>query len=208
VWLHDGARGRTYYYAHLDRWAREDGGSVSAGDTVGFVGNTGNARTTPPHLHFGVYDGGAIDPLPFLEPDDPLPPRAAAPVAQVGEWVRVLPAAVELRSGPHRDAPALLKLERGSLAQVSGVSQRTFRVRLPDAAQGYVDAAAVVRASRPLGSQPLPAGTILRETPVEAAPAMEVLTAGTRSELLGHFGDFALVRLPDARLGWAVRVER
>jgi murein DD-endopeptidase MepM/ murein hydrolase activator NlpD len=45
---------------------------VQSGEVVGTVGNTGNARTTPPHLHFGVYlrrrgmRGGATDPTNFL----------------------------------------------------------------------------------------------------------------------------------------------
>jgi peptidoglycan LD-endopeptidase LytH len=208
VWLHDGKRGRTYYYAHLERWALGESGSVNAGDTLGFVGNTGNARTTPPHLHFGIYDGGPVDPLPFLEPDDPMPARLTAPADQVGEWVRVLPRDIELRNGAHRSATALARLPRGWVAQVSGASERAFRVRLPDDSEGYLDAAAVVRASRPLGAQELPAGTILRESPGERSPAMEVLTAGTRGDLLGRFGDFALVRLPDARLGWVSEVRR
>lgn len=202
VWLYDGARGRTYYYAHLDRWALADAAVVRAGDTVGFVGNTGNARTTPPHLHFGVYDGGAVDPLPFLEPDDPAPPRLTAPLDHVGTWVRVLPTETELRSGPHRGAATLALLTRGSLASVSGVSQRAFRVRLPDASEGYVDARAVIPADNALRREPLAAGTILRESPSEAAPTMEVLAADTHGELLGRFGDFALVRLPSARMGW------
>ena len=35
---------------------------------MGYVGNTGNARTTPPHLHFGIYSRGEgpLDPLPFV----------------------------------------------------------------------------------------------------------------------------------------------
>jgi murein DD-endopeptidase MepM/ murein hydrolase activator NlpD len=64
-----GAGGRGYYYAHLDSFAPD----VSAGDHVttetvlGYVGSTGNAAGTPPHLHFGVYStGGAINPLPLL----------------------------------------------------------------------------------------------------------------------------------------------
>jgi murein DD-endopeptidase MepM/ murein hydrolase activator NlpD len=64
-----GPGGRVYYYAHLDRWADsvEVGSVVQPGDLLGFVGNTGNARNTPPHLHFGVYSaGGAMDPLPML----------------------------------------------------------------------------------------------------------------------------------------------
>ena len=47
---------------------------MKAGDVIGFVGNTGDAITTPPHLHFEIhprellwmgYDG-AIDPYPYL----------------------------------------------------------------------------------------------------------------------------------------------
>jgi murein DD-endopeptidase MepM/ murein hydrolase activator NlpD len=65
-----GAGGRYYYYAHLDRYADglETGQLVEAGELLGHVGNTGNARGTPPHLHFGVYTaGGAINPLPLLK---------------------------------------------------------------------------------------------------------------------------------------------
>ncbi len=54
VWLRDTKRGQSLYYAHLDSIAKTSG-SVKTGDTLGFVGNTGNARTTPPHLHFGIY---------------------------------------------------------------------------------------------------------------------------------------------------------
>jgi murein DD-endopeptidase MepM/ murein hydrolase activator NlpD len=64
-----GSGGRTYYYAHLDRYAdtARIGCEVAPGDIIGYVGNTGNARTTPPHLHFGVYTpSGAVDPLSLL----------------------------------------------------------------------------------------------------------------------------------------------
>ena len=49
-----------FYYAHLDRYAPglEVGQTVRQGDVLGFVGNTGNARRTPPHLHFQVLDRG------------------------------------------------------------------------------------------------------------------------------------------------------
>jgi len=68
VWLHDRERGLHLYYAHLDEQLVEAGQWVDAGDIVGRVGNTGNARTTPPHLHFAIYaEGeGPIDPDPFL----------------------------------------------------------------------------------------------------------------------------------------------
>ncbi|NCD67760.1 M23 family metallopeptidase [Mucilaginibacter agri] len=57
------------YYAHLETQLVHNGQRVRAGDTVGLIGNTGNAKTTFPHLHFGVYTmSGAIDPLLFVKP--------------------------------------------------------------------------------------------------------------------------------------------
>jgi murein DD-endopeptidase MepM/ murein hydrolase activator NlpD len=66
VWLN--TPGTSYYYAHLDRVAVREHEEVNVGDVLGYVGNTGNARSTPSHLHFGVYRWGRqpIDPLPLL----------------------------------------------------------------------------------------------------------------------------------------------
>ena len=64
-----GAGGRVYYYAHLDAYADglEEGNYATPQTKLGFVGTTGNAQGTPPHLHFGVYTrSGAINPLPLL----------------------------------------------------------------------------------------------------------------------------------------------
>jgi len=64
-----GAGGRTYYYAHLDSYAPHIavGNHVTRETVLGYVGTTGNAAGTPPHLHFGVYtSGGAMNPLPLL----------------------------------------------------------------------------------------------------------------------------------------------
>lgn len=68
VWVL-GPAGQRHYYAHLDDWAAglAAGDVVEEGHVLGSVGDTGNARGTPPHLHYGIYgDGGAIDPLPLL----------------------------------------------------------------------------------------------------------------------------------------------
>lgn len=64
-----GAGGRRYYYAHFDAVAAglEVGQEVTKDTVLGFVGNTGNAITTPPHLHFGMYQGReALNPYGLL----------------------------------------------------------------------------------------------------------------------------------------------
>jgi murein DD-endopeptidase MepM/ murein hydrolase activator NlpD len=65
-----GAGGRVYYYAHLEAYAPHlaEGNYVTTQTLLGYVGTTGNAAGTPPHLHFGVYEStrGAMNPLPLL----------------------------------------------------------------------------------------------------------------------------------------------
>ncbi|WP_425510614.1 M23 family metallopeptidase [Xanthomonas dyei] len=76
VWVLGPAMER-HYYAHLDDWAPglAVGDVVEPGTSLGMVGTTGNARGTPPHLHYGVYGrNGAYDPLPLLRKTTPKQP--------------------------------------------------------------------------------------------------------------------------------------
>jgi murein DD-endopeptidase MepM/ murein hydrolase activator NlpD len=61
--------GTSFYYAHLERWAAGmyEGMEVRRGDVLGYVGNTGNAISTPPHLHFGINQNDEmVNPYPIL----------------------------------------------------------------------------------------------------------------------------------------------
>ena len=77
------ADGSYYYYTHLSGW-NEDiaaGSTVAPGDVIGYCGNSGNAATTPPHVHFGWYRPGGV--------------KAINPMRKLIAWLR----AAEARAG-------------------------------------------------------------------------------------------------------------
>lgn len=58
-----GDDGIRYYGAHLDRYGED--GYVEAGSVIGYVGNTGDAATTSPHLHFEMQPGSGLSMSPY-----------------------------------------------------------------------------------------------------------------------------------------------
>ena len=75
-----GPAGWYHYYAHLEEWETPAVGDwVEVGTVLGYVGDTGNAKGTPTHLHYGIYVGGeARDPYPLLAPAEARPARTPA----------------------------------------------------------------------------------------------------------------------------------
>lgn len=101
VWLWSPSRGVRLYYAHLQDQLVRTGTFVSAGDTLGTVGNTGNAKTTLPHLHFGIYarGDGAIDPDAFIRPVFATPANPDVNTSALGAWAHTR-RPVSLRASP------------------------------------------------------------------------------------------------------------
>lgn len=77
IYQFDPTRTWCYYYAHLDRYVDglREGMAVRQGETIGYVGSTGDASANAPHLHFAIFrlgpekhwwQGTAIDPYPIL----------------------------------------------------------------------------------------------------------------------------------------------
>ena len=142
IWLQDSQRRASIYYAHLHEILVRAGTRVSPGDTIGLVGNTGNAITTPPHLHFGIYlrGEGPFDPWDFLAE----PPTEMEPVdvelAELGEWVRIAGQGeeIDLLDRPTRRGEVLARLPQHTALRVLGGVGTWYRVRLPDGSSGFV----------------------------------------------------------------------
>lgn len=140
VWLYDRERDLRYYYAHLDEQLVRQGQRVQRGDVVGTVGNTGNARTTPPHLHFGIYDNGAIDPYPFLQNADELPAASPLVLDQPAAALTV-PArgSHALRFSPAGDGAVIRQLQNGEKVTGLGLTGRFYRIKTGRGEIGYAN---------------------------------------------------------------------
>jgi murein DD-endopeptidase MepM/ murein hydrolase activator NlpD len=202
VWLLDAASGQHLYYAHLDRQLVRPGQQVRPGDTLGLVGNTGNARTTVPHLHFGIYQSGrgAVDPWPYLHRADPVPAALPATAGEyLGQWVR-----------PRSTKPTYLKLAGTRTAllttstplRVLGQQRERLRVELPDGRRGYV-ATRAVAVAQPLRKLVLPTNVEVQAQPAAVAAALAAWPARTPVAVLGRSAGYALVRGPAGLEGWA-----
>jgi peptidoglycan LD-endopeptidase LytH len=150
VWLSDEQRGQTLYYAHLDRHHVAAGQRVRTGDTLGFVGNTGNARSTPPHLHFGIYrrPEGPIDPLRFVRINTARPPALRADTAQLGRFAVPRASNTALRAAAAESSAVVRRMARGTRVQIVAVTGGTYRVQLDDGVNGYLSNIAITAAER------------------------------------------------------------
>lgn len=201
VWLRD-RDGNNLYYAHLDSQLVQPGTRVSVGDTVGLVGNTGNARTTPPHLHFGIYRNGPMNPYPFIHQPTERPATLRADTTRLGLWARTTRNNATLRRAPDTDAEAIRELPRQTGLYVEGSTGAWYRVQMPDGTLGYLSANLIEPAQRPLQQINLTAGQPVRTRPLLFSAAIDSLAADVMVPVLARFDDFLYVEAFPGRAGW------
>ncbi|WP_241739050.1 M23 family metallopeptidase [Pontibacter beigongshangensis] len=204
VWLSDARRRYNLYYAHLDRQLVAPGQRVTVGDTLGLVGNTGNAITTAPHLHFGIYlaGRGATNPYPYLHQPAQAAPAVQVNLAHVGNWVRVSARQANIRLQPSTKTGVYTTLPRHTPLQVTGGSGTWYRILLPNGAQGYIAASLVEATSKPVRHKELAAASaLLDEAHPQAAPK-DSMTAGSPIAVLGIYEGFELVQTEGGEIGW------
>ncbi len=136
VWVRDGKRGHNLYFAHLDSQAVSFGSQVKLGDTLGFVGNTGNARYTAPHLHFGIYSGGAFDPLPMVETRHPNPEKSNLETDEF--FMEISGASANFRKGPSTKFEIIEPLSRKTPALLLGAVEDWYQIETLDGRRGFV----------------------------------------------------------------------
>ncbi len=204
VWVRD-PRGFALYYAHLDRQHVAEGMEVEPGDTIGFVGNTGNAIRSRPHLHFGVYQRGEgpVDPWWFVHRPRGSVARLAADTGLLGSLARTSDATM-LRGAPGARADTLLDLPRFTPLRVLAATGAWYRVRLPDGSTGYLASTRVEPASRAVETTRVAVAQAVLAKPASVVTpdvVMAQAAVGESVDVLGRFGGYRLVRVGGG-VGW------
>lgn len=134
IWFSPADYRFSVYYAHLDTQLVAAGQRVKKGDILGTVGNTGNAKNTPAHLHFGIYgNSGARDPLAFVQPvNTPKEKTALLKMNQKHE----ISNRFKLYPGPEKKNAFTLPAASSFKAQ--SYSDKFYRVVLEDGIKAYV----------------------------------------------------------------------
>lgn len=128
------------YYAHLDSQMVSVGQRVTRGDTLGLVGNTGNAITTTPHLHFGIYTrgSGAVDPFPFINDKKEKLPGLPKSSKWLGDSVRIKSKASLYASTALSNTEKISVIPKNERIRILGEFGKGYRIVLPDGTKGYI----------------------------------------------------------------------
>lgn len=195
--------GYSYYYAHLDSQLVSPGQRVQVGDTLGLVGNTGNAITTAPHLHFGIYGGGrgAVDPFHFLNTPAELKAINLADSVAIGSYGRIKGPQVNVRIAPSTKAEVVRTLTRNSVFEIEGKTNDWVRVTLPDNQKAFIFHNLVEPAQAPLATVTIPEDAQLREY-YTSLHSFEGRFANEEAERIGHFENHQLLRTSTGQYLW------
>ena len=201
VWLRDGRRGQSYYFAHLEKQLVTSGQKVKQGDTLGLVGNTGNAKNTPPHLHFGIYSSGSKDPLAWVKTSEKVIQDFNIDSVQFSGLFVTSSKALNLRSGPGTNFAPIEQLANNTLVKIIGQFQDWYRVKLPNDQQGFVFKNLVepTASGKPLVLEN--DQMLLSEATIDSIPIQQ-LSANIKVSVIGRYNQFQFIRTLDGQSGW------
>lgn len=204
VWQTDSKRNLSLYYAHLDSQLVTNGQYVRVGDTLGLVGNTGNARGTRTHLHFGIYrwTRGAVNPLPFVYKTNVTPSKIQADTTLLGQLGRINTRTAELRQNAAKKSLVIGQLPQHTPVQIISASDNYYRVQLPQGESGYVYRTNVQLADKPIRTHKVKKSIELKANPARTSPPIGVVDSSSVLIVLAEFDTLSLVQTPAGRTGW------
>ncbi len=198
VWLYDSKRSQSLYFAHLNEILVEKGDQIKLGDTLGTVGNTGNARTTPPHLHFGIYQNGATNPINHLKAQGKRLRKVDNDFGLLGIEIRVNRSTKMLDD---TNGQASVRLNKNQIARAIGINANQYRIVLPDGRAGYVNRNALSPLDKPLEKLYTATQGVLLKKPDRRSIFAEV-PSDEQLLVLGMNRDFWLVENSSGDIGW------
>lgn len=192
------------YYAHLDTQLVTQGQRMNAGDALGTVGNTGNAKHTVAHLHFGIYTGGgAIDPLPFVNDNRPLPKQVNTDTSLLNTVVRIK-AGTELMGTPGKTGEALFKLNAGQAVKAIAATNDFYFVKLYSGERGFIKKDLITSAQ--INRKVLAADVDFYDGPYNSAAVMYQLKRGLPVSVYGSYSNFTYISTGENK-GWVISSE-
>ncbi|MDX5443211.1 MAG: M23 family metallopeptidase [Hymenobacteraceae bacterium] len=202
VFLTDMERRQSLYYAHLDSQLVSAGQRVKTGDTIGLIGNSGNARYTNPHLHFGIYrfGEGATNPLPYVQRSPGEAPAVTTNTNNLGQWVKVSSGKANIRSAPTTNSQVIATLPQNTVFRAQAGTENWYLVQLPDKQTGYISASLVSPASATVTTTPASDEAIFES--ITAKVVIDSVNQATPLAVIGEFQEYQLVELQNGRFGW------
>ena len=201
VWMRDAQRGLSYYFAHLDQQAVAAGRSVQQGDTLGFVGNTGNAKYTAPHLHSGIYNYGAIDPLGYVSIIDNVVPKVMIDTLSLGTIFKVNSGSANGRVGPGTQFKTTHTLAKNSYVEVLGESSGWYRTNVPDRGTVYISKKLLSPAGEGEPSITTEQAVLLSRPDTLSTPVIH-LDNNVPVNVIANHDRYTYVKTPDNHYGW------
>ncbi len=190
------------YYAHLDSQMVTEGERVNTGDVLGLTGNTGNAKFTASHLHFGIYaNSGAIDPLYFVKTDYTVPAKISVLLINLNRWMRTNKKA-KLYLNESFSNNNFFSLDENTLIRPEAATGNLYRVILPDGKKGFIAGSSITPAIKPLKKLTIRTSQPLFSSPDSAALQKRQLAAGEKINVLAAFNDFYFITEKNNEKGW------
>jgi murein DD-endopeptidase MepM/ murein hydrolase activator NlpD len=199
VWLNPAGKSYMLYYAHLDSQIVSALQAVKKGDTLGLMGNTGNARYTPTHLHFGIYENGAVDPLPFVQQVKTTPAKITGDSTWLDHSARNIIPTTLLSSPQKKDGG--IKLSLHTPFHLQATTDGYYLVQLPDATRGFIPVKNVELLSAAVKAQNIPKNTELLCGPDTSEAVLTNLSSASKVEVYGTYNDFLYVKYK-GDFGW------